>query len=137
PHATVRQHRTRGRAARGRGGRRGRVRARGGRAARAAAARPLRPSPVRDRVVVLQRTRPRPGREALLRLLHAQVVDLETGAVVGHSDALAPGTPGSSAVDLNASGSRLAYEPATKTWTFAVSRPGRHVSLRQQPEKPY
>jgi predicted secreted hydrolase len=67
----------------------------------------------------------------------AQVVDLRTRAVVGHSEALAPGAPGSSTVDVDATGSRLTFRPRTNTWSFSVSRPGLHVSLSQRPEKPY
>jgi predicted secreted hydrolase len=67
----------------------------------------------------------------------AQVVDLGTGAVVGHSETLAPGTPGSSTLDVDAAGSRLAFRRRTNTWSFSVSRPGLHVSLSQRPEKPY
>jgi predicted secreted hydrolase len=67
----------------------------------------------------------------------AQVVDLRTGKLVGHSETLAPGTPGSATLDVDASGSRLAYRARTNTWSFAVSRPGLHVSLGQRPEKPY
>jgi predicted secreted hydrolase len=67
----------------------------------------------------------------------AQVVDLRTGALVGHSETLAPGTPGSSTLDVDAAGSRLAFRPRTDTWSFSVSRPGLHVSLAQRPEKPY
>lgn len=67
----------------------------------------------------------------------AQVLDLRTGALVGHSETLAPGAPGSSTLDVEASGSRLAYRPGTNTWSFSVSRPGLRVSLSQRPEKPY
>jgi predicted secreted hydrolase len=67
----------------------------------------------------------------------AQVVNLDTGAIVGHSEALALGTPGTSALDVDAAGSRLDYQPATDTWDFAVSSGGLDVSLSQQPEKPY
>jgi predicted secreted hydrolase len=67
----------------------------------------------------------------------AQVVDLDTGALVGHSETLAPGAPGSSTLDVSASGSRLRYLPQTNTWRFVVSGPGLHVSLSQRPEKPY
>jgi predicted secreted hydrolase len=67
----------------------------------------------------------------------AQVVNLDTGALVGHSEALGLGAPGSSALDVNLAGSRFGYQPRTDTWSFAVSRPGLHVSLSQRPEKPY
>src|SRR5438128_1366193 len=37
----------------------------------------------------------------------AQVVNLDSGAVVGHSEGLALGTPGSSALDVNVAGARF------------------------------
>src|SRR3954471_19324788 len=58
----------------------------------------------------------------------AQVVNLDTGAVVGHSEGLALGAPGSAGLDVNAGGSRLGYQPRTDTWSFAVSGWGLHVS---------
>jgi predicted secreted hydrolase len=67
----------------------------------------------------------------------AQVVDLGTGAVVGHSEGLAAGAPGMAALDVKASGSRLRYRPRTNTWSFAVASPALTVSLDQRPEKPY
>jgi predicted secreted hydrolase len=67
----------------------------------------------------------------------AQVVDLETGALVGHSEALASGAPGSSRLDVDAAGSRLGYRARTNTWSFSVARPGLNVSLTQRPEKTY
>jgi predicted secreted hydrolase len=67
----------------------------------------------------------------------AQVVNLDTGALVGHSEMLAAGAPGPSALDLHASWSRLGYRPGTNRWSFAVASSGLHVSLSQHPEKPY
>jgi predicted secreted hydrolase len=67
----------------------------------------------------------------------AQVRDLDTGALVGHSEALAPARPGTSSLDLVAAHSRLRYEPGSNTWRFSVSDAGLDVSLSQRPEKPY
>jgi predicted secreted hydrolase len=67
----------------------------------------------------------------------AQVVNLDTGAVVGHSEGLGLGVVGPWGLDVNVAGSRLRYQPRADTWSFAVSAPGLHVSLSQQPEKPY
>jgi predicted secreted hydrolase len=67
----------------------------------------------------------------------AEVRDLETGKLVGHSERLAAGSIGASALDWSAAGSRLRYEPASNTWLFSVSGPGLDVSLSQRPEKPY
>jgi len=67
----------------------------------------------------------------------AQVVNLDTGKVVGHSEGLGLGAPRSSSLDVNVPGSRLVYQPATDTWSFTVSGWGLQGALRQQPEKPY
>ena len=67
----------------------------------------------------------------------AQVVNLDTGKLVGHSETLAPGAPGAAAIAVDANGVRLAYSPKTNTWTFSVANAGLHVSLGQRPEKPY
>jgi len=67
----------------------------------------------------------------------AQVVNLDTGTLVGHSEAIGFGTPGTSALDVDAAQSQLSYQPGTDTWSFSVSGPGLQVSLNQHPEKPY
>ena len=67
----------------------------------------------------------------------AQVVNLDTGAVVGHSEGLALGAIGSSALNVDVPGARLRYQPRTDTWSFAVSDWGLHVALSQRPQKPY
>jgi predicted secreted hydrolase len=67
----------------------------------------------------------------------AQVRSLDTGALVGHSEALAPLHPGSSSLDLRASGSRLRFDAGSNTWQFSVTGSGLKVSLSQRPEKPY
>jgi predicted secreted hydrolase len=67
----------------------------------------------------------------------AEVRDLATGKVVGHSERLAAGRVGASSLDTSAAGSRLQYLPASNTWLFSVSGHGLRVSLAQRPEKPY
>src|SRR5581483_4035050 len=67
----------------------------------------------------------------------AQVVQLDTCALVGHTEGIALGVPGSSALEVDAAGSHLGYDPGTDTWSFAVAGSDLDVSLSQQPEKPY
>src|SRR5262249_48543771 len=67
----------------------------------------------------------------------AQVRNLRTGALVGHSEEVAPGSVGVSAVDLKAGRARLRYQPRSDTWSFSAAGPGFAVSLAQHPEKPY
>jgi predicted secreted hydrolase len=67
----------------------------------------------------------------------AQVRNLETGALVGHSEELARGRVGTSAVDVKARRARLDYRPRSDTWSFSAAGRGFAVSLAQHPEKPY
>ena len=67
----------------------------------------------------------------------AQVTNLKTGAVVGHSEQLALGSVSPSSLDVGAGGTRLAYRPSSNVWSFSAGGPGFAVSLRQRPEKPY
>jgi predicted secreted hydrolase len=67
----------------------------------------------------------------------AQVRNLETGALVGHSERLALGKASTSAVDVKAGSARLRYRPGSGTWSFSARGPGFAVSLDQHPDKPY
>lgn len=67
----------------------------------------------------------------------SQVVNLSTGAVVGHTEEVALGRAGTSALSVRAGHSRLRYTRATNTWTFSVATPDYAVSLTQRPTKPY
>jgi predicted secreted hydrolase len=67
----------------------------------------------------------------------AQVRNLKTGAVVGHSEQLALGRVSSTSLDVRAGGAELRYRPGSSLWSFSVSAPGFSVALRQRPEKPY
>lgn len=67
----------------------------------------------------------------------AQVRNLETGALVGHTEEVALGEVGASAVDVKAGHARLRYEPGSRTWSFSAAGPGFGVSLAQHADKPY
>jgi predicted secreted hydrolase len=67
----------------------------------------------------------------------AQVRNLESGALVGHSEELALGKVSASAVDVKAGQARLRYQPGSGTWSFSAAGPGFAVSLAQHPDKPY
>jgi predicted secreted hydrolase len=67
----------------------------------------------------------------------AQVRNLRTGALVGHSEELAPGRVGTSAVDVQAGRARLHYQPRSGTWSFSGADRDFAVSLAQHPDKPY
>jgi predicted secreted hydrolase len=75
------------------------------------------------------------SRGALVPL--AQVRNLRTGALVGHSEALALGTVGRSSLDVTTDSASLRFEPRPSLWSFSASANGFAVSLRQRPEKPY
>jgi predicted secreted hydrolase len=67
----------------------------------------------------------------------AQVRNLRTGAVVGHTEQLVPGRVGTSALDLEAGRARLHYQPRSDTWSFSAAGDRFAVSLSQHPDKPY
>ena len=67
----------------------------------------------------------------------AEVRNLKTGALIGHSEQLALGRVGRSSVDVMAGGTQLRYHGGSNTWVFSASAPSFAVSLRQRPEKPY
>jgi predicted secreted hydrolase len=67
----------------------------------------------------------------------SQVVNLATGAVVGHTEDVALGTVGARSLNVTAGDARLRYAPASNTWAFSVSTPAFAVSLAQRPLKRY
>jgi predicted secreted hydrolase len=67
----------------------------------------------------------------------SQVVNLKTGALVGHSEAAAPGTIGAKNLDVSVAGARLRYRPGTNSWQFAASARGYALDLLARPQKPY
>jgi predicted secreted hydrolase len=67
----------------------------------------------------------------------AQVRNLGSGALVGHSEQLVPGQVSGSTVDVKAGQTRLRYQPRSGTWSFSAAGRGFAVSLDQHPDKPY
>lgn len=67
----------------------------------------------------------------------SQVVNLDTGALVGHSERLAGGSVGTDTLDVSVPGGRLRYRTATNTWEVAASGHGYALELAARPEKPY
>ncbi len=67
----------------------------------------------------------------------AQVRNLDTGALVGHLESLAPARLGTSSLDLVAGRSRLQYPAGSNTWRLSAGGAGWQVTLSQRPEKPY
>jgi predicted secreted hydrolase len=67
----------------------------------------------------------------------SQVVNLATGAVIGHSEGVALGRPGTRKLDLPAAETRLRYLAKPNSWSFSVRTASFAVSLRQHPLKAY
>jgi predicted secreted hydrolase len=67
----------------------------------------------------------------------SQVVNLDTGAIVGKTEVLAQRTPGAAALDVRAPGHRLRYAARTDTWRFVAAKTGYALDLAATPGKPY
>jgi predicted secreted hydrolase len=67
----------------------------------------------------------------------SQVVNLDTGQLVGKTEVLARRTPSASRLDVRATGHRLLYQPQKDTWRFAASGKGYALDLTATPVKPY
>ncbi len=67
----------------------------------------------------------------------SQVIDLDTGAVVGHTETLAKAKVAASKVDVSVEGARLRYQRGTNTWRASASQSGYALSLVATPQKPY
>jgi predicted secreted hydrolase len=67
----------------------------------------------------------------------SQVVNLSTGALVGHTEVLAQRAPGTRTLDVRAPGHRLRYLPRSNTWRFVSAKPGFALDLTVKPTKPY
>jgi predicted secreted hydrolase len=67
----------------------------------------------------------------------SQVVDLDTGAKVGHTESVVPVGIGSASLDVNLPVVQLRYQAGANRWTFGTS--GIHYTLRltATPTKPY
>ncbi len=69
----------------------------------------------------------------------SQVVDLDTGALVGHSETLAPAVLGTKKLDVTVPGGGLRYRRRMNTWQFSAadSADTYALSLRATPQKRY
>jgi len=67
----------------------------------------------------------------------SQVVDLATGAVVGHTEDVGLGLPSTRSLDVTVAGTRLRYLEPGGSWSFSVDTPAFAVSLEQHALKPY
>jgi predicted secreted hydrolase len=67
----------------------------------------------------------------------SQVVNLDTGALVGHSEAFVRGGVATSRLDLSLPGGSLRYRAATNTWQFGASGHRYALDLVARPEEPY
>ena len=67
----------------------------------------------------------------------SQVVDLDTGAKLGHTESVVPASIGPSNLNVRLPVVQLRYQPGTNRWTFGTS--GLHYSLKltATPTKPY
>jgi predicted secreted hydrolase len=67
----------------------------------------------------------------------SQVVDLGSGALVGHTESVAAAKVGSSRLDVAIPGAALRFDPLSNTWRLAASRGRYGLDLTAVPEKPY
>jgi predicted secreted hydrolase len=67
----------------------------------------------------------------------SQVVNLDTGALVGHSEIIVPARVGAASVDVRTPVAALRYDPAANTWSFGAFGLRYGVTLKLTPEKPY
>jgi predicted secreted hydrolase len=67
----------------------------------------------------------------------SQVLDLSTGALVGHSEVLAPARLGRSVLNVGVQGARLSYRPGSDAWHFTAATTGYRLDLTARPVKPY
>jgi predicted secreted hydrolase len=67
----------------------------------------------------------------------SQVVNLATGAVVGHTEEVGLGKIGTSSLAAKAGHTVLRYTRASNSWSFSVDTPAFAISLVQRPSKGY
>src|SRR5207244_1807326 len=65
----------------------------------------------------------------------SQVIDLDTGSVVGHTETIAKAGVGTTKVDVSVQGARLRYLRNTNTWRVSASQPGYALALDAVPQK--
>jgi predicted secreted hydrolase len=67
----------------------------------------------------------------------SQVVDLDSGTIVGHSESVAPRKVGASSLDVRTPTAALRFVPSSNRWHFAARRGRYALDLTAVPEKPY
>ena len=67
----------------------------------------------------------------------SQVVDLDTGARVGHTEVAFPARATGTGLDIVSPAARLRYQTSADTWTFRASSLRYSLTLTAKPEKPY
>jgi predicted secreted hydrolase len=67
----------------------------------------------------------------------SQVVNLDTGAIVRHTESLVPGTVGSSGLNVAIGADHLRYEPARNAWVVTVRASGYSLAFDARPLEPY
>ncbi len=67
----------------------------------------------------------------------SQVVNLDTGARVGHTEQAVAFRIGSTALDLRRPTAELAYTAAANTWLFHASDAAYSLTMTAKPQKPY
>jgi predicted secreted hydrolase len=67
----------------------------------------------------------------------SQVIDLDTGARIGHTEIAFPALVAATGLDISAPAARLRYESSTDTWLFHASSLRYALTLNARPEKPY
>src|SRR6266487_2523948 len=67
----------------------------------------------------------------------SQVVDLDMGGRVGHTEVAFPASVTGTGLDIVSPAARLRYQPSAGTWTFRASSLQYSLTLTAKPEKPY
>ncbi len=67
----------------------------------------------------------------------SQVVDLGTGALVGHSEKVAAASVGTTRLDVAVVGGGVRFRPRANSWRFSAADGGYGLVLNAVPQKPY
>jgi predicted secreted hydrolase len=67
----------------------------------------------------------------------SQVVNLDTGAIVGRSEIVVPARVGTASVDVRTPVTTLRFDPRANTWSFGASNLTYRVTAKVTPTKPY
>jgi predicted secreted hydrolase len=67
----------------------------------------------------------------------SQVVDLDSGAIVRHTETVVRASIGSTSLRLSSRVAALSYHPASNSWVAAIAAPGYSLIFSAHPLKPY